>query len=344
MSEATPLERYNDRIAQLRLVPLWERLKQLLPPEPIVRAQPYLWNYAGLRPTLLESATLIAAEEAERRVLILENPGLVGESAATDDLFAGLQLIMPGEIAPSHRHTPAALRFIFESEKAYTSVDGERVDMHPGDLILTPSWRWHDHYHEGNDPVVWLDVLDLPLVRAMGPRFAEHHPLTRAPDGPPAEHSQYSFGHNMAPAMRAGTQSLLRYPFDPSREALEHMKNHSEWDDCHGVKLEYIDPTTGGSVMPTISAFLQLLPKGFSSKPYQTTAGTIYCVVSGRGSIHFGEPDNRALDFGPNDIFVVPCWREHKFAADEETVLFSASDRAVQNKLGLWREARGSNN
>ncbi|HSG65705.1 MAG TPA: cupin domain-containing protein, partial [Gammaproteobacteria bacterium] len=159
------LERYHDELAARHLAPLWQRLGSLLTPEPVVAARPQLWHYDGIRELLLESAALISAEEAERRVLILENVGLAGSSAITESLFAGLQLVMPGEIAPSHRHTPAALRLILEGAGAYTAVDGEKLPMRVGDFIVTPSWCWHDHGHEGSGPFVWLDVLDLPIVR-----------------------------------------------------------------------------------------------------------------------------------------------------------------------------------
>jgi len=325
-------------------VPLWERLSDLLPAEPQVASVPYLWDYEALRPVLLESAELIDEHEAERRVLVLENPGLEGQSAITESLFAGLQLIMPGEIAPSHRHTPAALRFILESNNAYTSVEGERVDMSPGDFIVTPSWSWHDHVSESTDPVVWLDVLDLPTVRALGPRFAEHHPENRVPERVAPGDSLFRYGMNMAPvgSTTSGPTSPLRYPYDTAREALEKLKGHSEWDACHGLKMEYVDPTTGSSALPTISAFLTLLPQGFKAKPYRTTEGIIYCVVEGCGKVAVGRGDDQTtFDYKPKDIFAVPCWRPHAFAATEETVLFSASDRAIQTKLGIWKESRG---
>ncbi len=338
------LDDYYVRIARWQLAPLWERLAKLVPPEPEIDAVPYRWDYDALRPILLESAELIAEDEAERRVLILENPGLSGQSATTNTLLAGLQLIMPGEIAPSHRHTPAALRFIIESQGAYTSVNGERADMTPGDLILTPSWCWHDHCHEGQDPVVWLDVLDLPLVRAIGSRFVEHYPEQRVPERARSDENFYRYGMNMAPVSgdRSVKTSLLRYPFERAREALEKMKAHSEWDASHGLKMEYIDPMTGGSVMPTLSAFLQLLPSGFSGTRYQSSEGAVYCVVSGRGSVTVGTGENKEVfSYKPNDLLAIPCWCAHAFAATEESVLFSASDRGLQTQLGIWRERRG---
>jgi gentisate 1,2-dioxygenase len=227
---------------------------------------------------------------------------------------------MPGETAPPHRHTPAALRFIIESQDAYTSVDGERADMSPGDLVLTPSWSWHHHSHEGQDPVIWLDVLDLPLIRAIGSRFVEHYPEQRLPE-----------------LTRSSSTSPIRYPFERAREALEKMKAHSE----HGLKMEYTDPMTNGPVMPTLSAFLQLLPSGFSGARYQSSEGSVYCVVSGRGRVAVGAgEDNAVIFYKPNDVFAIPSWCAHAFVATEESVLFSASDRGLQRQLGIWRERR----
>ena len=133
-----------------------------------------MWRYADLRETVLEAGSLITAEQAERRVLILENPGLPGQSAITQSLYAGLQLILPGEVAPAHRHTQSALRLVMDGEGAYTAVDGERTTMRRGDFIITPSWTFHDHGNFGDQPVVWLDGLDIPTVRFYDAGFAEH--------------------------------------------------------------------------------------------------------------------------------------------------------------------------
>ena len=138
---------YYGRIDAYNMAPLWEVIHKLLAREPVTEATPYLWNYDSVRPSLMESADVISTEEAERRVLVLENPTMRGKSCITEALYAGLQLIMPGEIAATHRHSPAALRFIVEGSRAYTAIDGEKAYMEPGDLILTPSWVWHDHGH-----------------------------------------------------------------------------------------------------------------------------------------------------------------------------------------------------
>ena len=158
----------------LHLTPLWEVLHALVPPRPTTPCVPAHWKYDEVRPFLMRAGQAITAEEAVRRVLILENPGLRGQSAVTQSLYAGLQLILPGEVAPSHRHTQSALRFIVEGSGAYTAVDGERTTMHPGDFIITPSWTFHDHGSDADGPVVWLDGLDIPMVRFLDAGFAEN--------------------------------------------------------------------------------------------------------------------------------------------------------------------------
>src|SRR5215216_3934171 len=172
---------FYDALDRQNLGPLWESLKGLVPSEPRPKAVPYAWRYAEVRPRLMEAGLLISAEEAERRVLVLQNPGLPGASQITDTIYAGLQLILPGEIAPAHRHSQSALRFVIEGQGAFTAVDGERVTMHPGDFIITPSWTWHDHGNPADEPVVWLDGLDIPMVAFFDVGFAERYPEEEQP-------------------------------------------------------------------------------------------------------------------------------------------------------------------
>lgn len=336
---------YYERLAERQLAPLWVFFHDWFSQQPRVRSRPYLWSYRELRELILESAGIIDPLEAERRVLVLENPGLDGERLITESLYAGLQLIMPGEVAPCHRHSPAALRFIVEGSGAYTSVNGERAYMRPGDFIVTPPWTWHEHGHEGSGPTVWLDVLDVAVIHLFNATFTERAPGMQFPDAPPPLDSIYRFGENMRPVdyVRDNSASpVFNYPYSRARDVLERLKNHSEWDPCHALKMEYIDPTTGGPAIPTISTFMQLLPAGFLGKPYRSTAGTIYCVVEGTGSVEVSDENGTTtMRYGPWDIFVVPSWKFSVMKPDVETVIFSASDQAMQTKLGLWREERG---
>ena len=344
-SATQPHARYSARARQQHVAPLWEFFHEWFPALPKTDAVAYLWHYDALRPLLGEAAALISAEDAERRVLALENPGLPGGRLATDALYAGLQLIVPGEIAPSHRHSAAALRFIVEGHGAYTAVEGERAYMEPGDFIVTPSWTWHEHGNEGGAPAVWLDVLDVALVRFLGAGFSERYPGGRFAERSPRGDSQHRFGQNMRPVdFMPGTRAspVFHYPYARAREVLETLRGDGEWDACHGLKMAYVDPTTGGPAIPTLATFLQLVPAGFRTSPYRSTASAVYAVVEGRGHAIIGEANATALEFGPRDLFAVPSWQPLVVEASEDVVVFSASNEAVQRKLGVWREARSA--
>ncbi len=163
------------------MAPLWEKLRQLVGNEPKTQCAPAIWRFKDVKAMVMESADLITAKEAERRVLVLENPALRGQSRITQSLYAGLQLIMPGEVAPAHRHTASAIRFILDGAGAYTAVEGERTYMSPGDFVLTPNWAYHDHGNTSDKPMIWLDVLDLPTINFYETMFSEH-----LDDGDPA--------------------------------------------------------------------------------------------------------------------------------------------------------------
>ncbi len=333
---------YNRAADEAHLAPLWTFFKTWFSPEPRVDALPHLWHYDGLRPMLMESSRVISTADAERRVLALENPGLRGRHLATDALYAGLQVIMPGEVAPPHRHSAAALRFIIESDRSYTSVAGERAYMEPGDFVVTGSWAWHEHCNEGAAPTVWLDVLDVALVRMLGAGFSERYPEARFPTLAPPGDSHYRYGRNLLPAgyrRDAAASPVFSYPYAYAREVLERLKRNEEWDRLHGLKMEYVDPTTGGPAIPTISTFLQLVPASFVTQAYRTTSSAVFAVIAGHGEVTIGTGDVACkLRYGPRDLWAVPSWQPLTISAAEETIVFSASDEAVQRKLGLWRE------
>lgn len=329
---------FYERIARHDLTPLWEVLGTLVPPSPVTPGVPALWQYRNVRSYLMEAGELISAAEAERRVLILENPGMRGSSSITHSLYAGLQLILPGEIAPSHRHVQSALRFVIEGTGAYTAVDGERVTMHPGDFIITPSWTWHDHGNPGGEPVVWLDGLDIPMVAFFDSGFMERYAQATQPVARAEGDSLARYGANLLPLEyepQSLTTPVFCYRYARTRAALEQLCASGNPHPCHGIKLQYANPATGGYPMPTIGAFVQSLPRGFRGSPYRSTDGAVYCVVEGRGRSRIGE---QALDWEPNDVFVVPSWNKVRHEADTDAVLFSFSDRPAQKALGLWRE------
>jgi gentisate 1,2-dioxygenase len=327
------------------LTPLWEVLHALVPQRPATPCVPALWKYDDVRPFLMRAGEAITAEEAVRRVLILENPALRGQSAVTQSLYAGLQLILPGEVAPSHRHTQSALRFIVEGSGAFTAVDGERTTMRPGDFIITPSWTWHDHGSDADGPVVWLDGLDIPMIRFFDAGFAENgaamsQEVTRA-EGT----SEARYGHNMVPVRHTSpfgaSSPIFSYPYERSLEALHRLERDAPLDPWDGVKLRYVNPLTGGYPMPTMATFLQKLPAGFTGRGWRQTDGAVYSVVEGTGSVEIEAGDQRwRLDFGPRDHFVIPSWHTARLSSQAGCVLFSFSDRPVHDALAIHREER----
>jgi gentisate 1,2-dioxygenase len=334
--------RFYDEIAPKNLAPLWEVLHALITREPATPCVPVIWHYDEVRPYLMRSGKLITAKEAERRVLVLENPALRGQSAITHTLYAGLQLILPGEVAPAHRHSQSALRFVLEGQGAYTAVDGERTYMRPGDFVITPSWTWHDHGNDSDEPMVWLDGLDVPLVALLDAGFMEPGNAEQQMVTKPSGDSLARYGAGLLPVdwrPETRTSPIFNYPYARTREALETMRKRGDWDPCHGLKLRYVNPASGDFAMPTMATFMQLLPKGFAGAPYRSTDGTVFVCIEGSGETRIG---GEVLAWRPRDVFMVPAWARHSHRANEDAVLFSFSDRVVQEKLGLWREERSA--
>ena len=333
---------FYNKIDGKNLAPLWKSLANLVTPEPVSPCQPASWQFAEIRAAMMEAGQLITAKEAERRVLVLENPGLRGQSKITTDLYAGVQLVLPGEVAPAHRHTQTALRFVLEGKGAHTVVGGEKTLMNVGDFVITPPMTWHDHGNESDAPMFWLDGLDIPLVQFLDASFAEHHDGDEQPINRPLGDSHARYGANMLPftaRKSTGYSPIFNYPYDRTREALERMKSANEWDECHGLKMRYANPETGGHAMATMGTFIQLLPKGFKTHGYRSTDATIYVPLEGNGRSTIA---GKTFEWGPKDVFVVPSWHRVEHEADEETVMFSFSDRPVQEALNLWREDRGN--
>lgn len=341
----TLLQELYAEMAPQHLFPLWEVLHALVTPTPRSPVRPHLWQYDTARAHLLRAGDLISAEQAERRVLILENPGLPGSSAVTTSLYAGLQLILPGEVAPCHRHTQCALRFVMEGDGAFTALDGEKAVMRPFDLVLTPNWQWHDHGNASGRPMIWLDGLDIPTVRHFAASFAERLPdgAMAHPETAPPGDTLARYGRNLRPftgtaaARRPAGLPLFHYPYAEWRESLAAMARAGAPDPYLGHALEFVNPADGGPVMPTIAAHVRLLPKGFATRQRRSTDATVLVVVEGKGRAQVGE---HGFALAPRDLLVVPSWESLEIEAAEELVLFGYSDSAAQQKLGLWREAR----
>jgi gentisate 1,2-dioxygenase len=345
-SSSPEFRQFLDSLAPLWLYPLW-RQEGLLLRHPVSPAVPYLWRYAPVRERLLEAGRLISAEEAERRVLILKNPGLGGKPAATQRLYAGLQLVLPGELAPAHRHAAAAIRFVIEakSHDAYTAVDGERVRMAPGDLILNPAWAMHDHGNDGGDPIFWLDGLDLPLINDLDCAFFEPgEPGERGPQAlsRPDDASERAWARGaLRPAWGRWEKRhspVLKYPWTITERLLyDAWKDGAPGTPEDGLRFEYSDPTTGGPVLPTMACYAQLLRPGEHTRAHRHTGSAVYHVVRGAGTTAV---DGTTLTWQEKDTFCVPGWavHEHHNDAAEPALLFSFTDDPALRALGFWRE------
>jgi gentisate 1,2-dioxygenase len=330
-------EAFYARIATKDMAPLWKVMKNVVTKEPVTRTKPHVWHYDDVKSLVMESGGLITAEEAERRVLILENPGMHGESRITNTMFAGVQMIMPGEVAPAHRHASSAIRFVLDGQGAYTAVEGEKAFMSPGDFVITANWAPHDHGNPSDKPMLWLDVLDFPAVNFYEASFAEHFDdaaqETKRQDGD----SLSFYGSGVLPD---GTQVMNRtpvinYTYARTRPIVERMMQSGDIDKRHGARVRYANPVTGGPVLQTMGAYLAMLPKGFKGEPYRATDGTVFVCAEGKGTTTV---DGEVLQWGKNDVFVVPSWKRYAHNASEQSVLFSISDRPAQEALGIWRE------
>lgn len=333
---------YSRALEAQALAPLWTALHALLPPERQTRAAPYRWRWRDLRPLLLEAGRLVEMERAERRVLVLANPGLAGAYAATSTLYAGLQILMPGEAAPSHQHTPTALRLVVEGQGAFTTVEGIKCVMEPGDLIITPALRWHDHGHEGTEPVVWLDGLDIPLVRSLDASWAS--PMR--PAAPPATETDSSQDELMAAGLlprRSRYPAIgypqLRWPWRTVRRALAALAAAAPA--AMGVVLRYVNPATGASPLATMGAEAQWLRPGERTRTERRASSAVYHVIEGEGESRLGDV---TVDWAPGDTFVAPAWHwvEHRNAsASFPACLFQFNDEPALRALGLWDEETG---
>ncbi len=332
-------EQFCADLEKYQMGALWTVLRSVLTREPQPREVPYLWAWSLVRPQLVRAGELITAAEAERRVLMFLNPGNPARIGTTATLYAAAQLILPGESAPAHRHSPAALRFIIEGEGAFTCVEGERIWMAPGDLVLTPSMVWHDHGNDHDQPVMWLDGLDLPLVGSLNCMFLDEFPTLTQPESVPRSRSEKLYGRALfpgaAPATAGPYSPVWAYRWPEAREALEYLRQSAPPDPFDGYFLRYANPANGGEVLPTMGCRLQLIPKGGHTAAHRHTTSVVYHVAEGSG---YSVLNGIQFDWQKGDTFALPiwCWHEHA-APSEDAVLFSLTDEPVLAPLGLLR-------
>lgn len=311
--------------------------------DPVVPEVAHVWHWRTTFPLLQQAAAVMGiSPDAQRRVLGFRNPAKTG-MGTTQTLNAALQMVLPGEVAPAHRHTMSALRFIIDAEGGYTVVNGEKLPMHNGDMILTPGWTWHDHKNENAaKPMVWMDLLDVPYVTALRAIFYEDYPgNTAQPVTQQTDASYQRFGGAgllpLADRPRSLYSPLNVYRWQQTYEALKRIQSTGEGlDPFEGAIVEYVNPITGGHVLPTIACYLQVLGPGERTKARQQTVSKVYHVARGRG---YTIINGQRFDWEQRDTFCVPSWAIHEHSADgEEAVLFSSTDLPILEPVGLYRE------
>ncbi|MFO1218651.1 MAG: cupin domain-containing protein [Burkholderiaceae bacterium] len=329
---------YRDELTQLNLVPLWPSLRAVLPPKvPARRTQATCWPYRTLRPLLMRAGELTPMEKAERRVLVMANPGHgLEKMQASAAIYLGMQLLLPGEWAPSHRHTPNAVRMVVEGNGAWTTVGGEKCPMSRGDLILTPTGLWHEHGHDGKDPVVWLDVLDLPLVYYTETSYVIGG--ARQSVEPGSGNRAYARG-GVAPspvfARSDAGYPMLRYPWADARAALLALAEDRPGLEC--VQVEYVNPESGGPALNILGFYALMLRPGQTLRLPARSPAAVFHTIEGRATLR--SDDGASFTLGEADTACTPGYTGVTLAntsATQPAFLFVADESPLHRKLGVY--------
>jgi gentisate 1,2-dioxygenase len=331
-------EAFRAEMAAAAVVPLWDRYNALNPVEPRPVDKGFRWSWKAVKPLLERAARDISMEDAERRVLMLINPNYASHDphgVSTTGLYGALQILLPGEMARPHRHTLAAYRFVMEGSGAVTVVNGKECPMLEGDLILTPSWTWHEHTNNGFENVTWFNGLDVPLLRFFGAGFNDHgSPGNFPPDQASLPDESFVRGGLVSASERPPVpySPLFRYAWTDVKTALAAMPAESDGS----RRLRYVNPMTGGAVMPTMDLYALDLAPGRETRASRTTSNAMCIVVEGEGETIVG--DNR-IAWQKGDVFTLALWTwiSHK-AGSEGARLFLSTDRELLRRLELLRD------
>ena len=326
---------YVSNLTDSNLVPLWPSLRNVLPPlQPIPQTQVTAWHFKDIKPLLLQAGELTPIEKAERRVLVLANPGHGLENMkATSSIYLGMQLLLPNEWAPSHRHTPNAVRLIVEGTGAYTTVEGQKCMMEHGDLILTPSGLWHEHGHDGDEPVIWLDVLDLPLVYYMEASFVEGGDVQEVKGTDRSHH----YGKGIVPSVHFVRENsgypLLRYSWKDVKQVLDDLANDSSHQGP--AQISYVNPETGEDCQKIIGYSAIRLAPNEVVQLERRSAAQVFHVIEGQMQIDINEYSH---ELSRSDTACAPCLAQIDLInnGDEPCYIFVADEAPLQKKLGLY--------
>jgi gentisate 1,2-dioxygenase len=330
-------QEYRDELKANNLVPLWPSLRAVLPPNiPSRKTQTTHWPYAQLRPLLLKAGELTPIEKAERRVLVLANPGHgLEKMQASAAIYLGMQLLLPGELAPAHKHTPNAVRMVVEGDGAWTLVGGEKCPMQRGDLILTPTGLWHEHGHDGKDPVVWLDVLDLPLVYYTETSYHLEGPSQAVKPGEGVK-SYAKSGVVPTTYFERGNKDypMLRYPWADAKAALESIAKNNPSEPC--VQVSYINPENGVSSENILGFYALMLRPGQTLQLPERSPAQVFHLIEGVSNI---QVENKDMTLRQADTCAVPGYTKvalENASSSEPAFFFIADESPLHRKLGVY--------
>ena len=344
--ESPELASLYDGFAQARLVPLWTEIGDLMPTSPRPAMVPHMWQWDLLYGLASRAGDLVpVGRGGERRAIALANPGLGGRPFATPTLWAAIQYLRPGEIAPEHRHSQNAFRFVVEGEGVWTVVDGDPVAMSRGDFLLTPSWRWHGHSNAAAAPMSWLDGLDIPFVHSTDSAFFEFGPdAPRDTSTPSISRGERLWSHpGLVPLSQpaSGASSpLLAYRWRHTDEALAQQldledEGHPGVVEPGHAAVRYSHPGTGCDVMPTMRAEFHRLRGDAHTAARQEVGSAVWQVFEGSGVVTVGDT---TWNVTHGDLFVVPSWANLEITADGKGLdLFRFCDTPIFERLGLSR-------
>ncbi|HEX9979154.1 MAG TPA: cupin domain-containing protein [Flavobacterium sp.] len=342
VQDTPELEAYYAELKNLGAGALWTVANDIEPWEPRTSSVPMLWRYDDLRELVLKSSELVTPEQAGRRVVYLVNDRRRDVSAAVGWLYTGIQVTRPGESTSAHRHKASALRFIMEGEGGYTVVDGNKITFEVNDFVITPNSTWHEHgVAEGGKTCIWQDGLDIPLINALEANdyavFDGKQPLAK-----PINYSPLSFAApGVIPAdvvWEKPYSPLFKYSWKQVYPALLEAAQVQEGSPYDGIIMQYSNPLTGGHVMQTMGASMQMLRAGEHTKAHKHTGSFVYQCAKGKGYSVIG---GRRFDWKERDIFCVPSWEYHEhvnLSETEDACLFAFNDLPVIEKLGLYQE------
>lgn len=334
---------YTRDIQQYHLGPLWEAIPEIMNKTPKPQAEAYLWSKELIEKKMGEAGQIFTPERGgERRAIYFQNPGLTyrqpwGWASTSQTIYAAVQMLLPGEVAPSHRHSQSALRFISEGSGAYTIVQGERIFMEEGDFLITPKGLWHGHEHLGDKPMMWMDALDIPTLYAIGGTFFEPFDDGLQQPGVPDNFTEQRYRGGMVRPVgdnKYTVAPLANYKWARTVDGIEGLKAFDP-DPHHGFAVEYINPSTGKTANPTLGTRMQHLPAGMHTKALRHTHSTVYHAHKGEG---YTVINGTRFDWKAGDYFIIPNWAWYEHKATKDSYLFSVNDIPIMDRFDLELE------